>query len=240
MSAAGEDRFRDREWALDELSRFVVGEVTLHTAMLHIAGTAKALVEPVEEASITFVRGDAAWTAASTGDLAMQLDEAQYDLGRGPCVDAATGGEPVSIPDLATDQRWADYGERAVAAGAGSSLSVPFPVQKHVLAALNLYATTAHAFDDAADVELAREIAARAAVALVNAVRYDSANETADQLLKAMESRAVIEQAKGIIMGQDRCSADEAFDVLVRASQRDNRKLRDLATEIVERRSTPA
>jgi GAF domain-containing protein len=214
----------------------VVGEVSLEAAMLRIATTAKELLPPVDEASITFVRGEAAWTAASTGNLAAQLDEAQYDLGRGPCVDAATAGVIVSIPDLAIDERWVDYGRRAVAAGAGSSLSLPFPVQKHVLAALNLYAVTPHAFTDD-DVELANEVAARAAVALVNAVRYASAPDTAAQLRKAMDSRAVIEQAKGVIMGQSDCSAEEAFDVLVRASQRENRKLRDLATEIVERRA---
>jgi GAF domain-containing protein len=238
VTAADEERLGQRELELAELGRFVVGEVSLEGAMLRIASAAKVLLEPVDEASITFVRGEAAWTAASTGNLATQLDEAQYDLGRGPCVDAASGGVRVSIPDLATDERWIEYGRRAVAAGAGSSLSLPFPVQEHVLAALNLYATTAHAFGED-EVELAREIAARAAVALVNAVRYESASDTADQLRKAMESRAVIEQAKGVIMGQSRCSAEEAFDVLVRASQRENRKLRDIALEIVERRSAP-
>lgn len=239
MSIAG-DREREQDDALAELGRFIVGDAALDAAMLRIAATAKALLEPVAEASITFAgSGTSAWTVASTGELASQLDEVQYGLGRGPCIDAATAGVVVRIDDLAEDARWADYGDRAVRAGARSSVSVPFPLQEHVLAALNLYAAEPAAFDDE-HVELAEEIAARAAVAVVNAVRYESAAEAAEQLRRAMESRAVIEQAKGILMGRSNCSADEAFDMLVRASQRSNRKLRDIAQEIVDRRSFPA
>src|SRR4051812_12744988 len=73
------------------------------------------------------------------------------------------------------------------------------------------------------------------ATVIANARAYWGAKEMADQLRHAMESRATIEQAKGILISQSRVSADEAFELLVRASQRENRKLRDIATDIVER-----
>jgi AmiR/NasT family two-component response regulator len=68
-----------------------------------------------------------------------------------------------------------------------------------------------------------------------NALAYWTAHQEAANLSRAMEHRAVIEQAKGIIMASQHCGPDEAFDLLRRASQRENRKLRDLAVDLVER-----
>jgi GAF domain-containing protein len=232
VTAAG-----DLEEALEELSRFVVGEVPLDTLMAKIAEVAKQVIEPVAEASVTFTTPDeGSWTVASTGELATTLDEAQYEFGRGPCLDAASGGTPVLVSDLAGDDRWPDYGQLAAAAGAASSLSTPLPVQEHVVAALNLYSQEIAAFGDE-HLEVAEAVAGRAAVAVANAVRYQSATRLAAELEAAMRSRATIEQAKGIIMATSNCGPQAAFEVLVRASQRENRKLRDVAQELVDRHS---
>ena len=107
-----------------------------------------------------------------------------------------------------------------------------------MIAAINLYSREVNAFTDA-DMALAEEIAAVAAVAVTNATLYESAAELAAGLEQAMKSRATIEQAKGIIMATSRCPPDEAFSLLVKASQRENRKLREIAAEIVERYSRP-
>jgi AmiR/NasT family two-component response regulator len=112
-------------------------------------------------------------------------------------------------------------------------MSIPVPLQREVSAALNVYSTQAGAFDEAA-VEVASTFAAYAAVALANMHLYQAQGKVAEQLQIAMQSRAVIEQAKGILMGQRRCSASEAFDILVRLSQDTNRKLRDVAAALVE------
>jgi GAF domain-containing protein len=227
----------DKAAALEHLSRFVVGEAPLDALMQQITATAKELIDPVTDASITFTRGDdRGWTVASTGDLATKLDEAQYELAHGPCMDAASGGTVMLIEDLSTDDRYPDYGPVAAAAGVRSSLSMPFPLQNDVVAALNLYSHEIAGFTSD-DVALAQDIATRAAVALANAVRYDEVARLAEQLQEAMRSRAVIEQAKGIIMAVTRCTPDAAFDILVRGSQRENRKLREVAADIVERHS---
>jgi GAF domain-containing protein len=230
---------RGRVDVLEELGRFVVNEAPLDQFMERIAVTAVRLIDPAAEASITFMRGgERSWTVASTGGLATKLDEAQYALGHGPCLDAAAGGTAVLIRDMARDDRWPDYGPVAVGAGVRSSLSTPFPLQQHVLAALNLYACHADAFNDD-HAEVAREIASTAAVGGVNAVLYDSAAQLAAELQDAMRSRATIEQAKGIVMAQSGIDPDGAFDLLVRASQRENRKLREVAAELVQRHSRP-
>ncbi len=99
-------------------------------------------------------------------------------------------------------------------------------------AALNIYSTDRDALDDDA-VELASTIAAYAGVALANTHLYEAQGQVAAQLRTAMQSRAVIEQAKGILIGERRCSPQEAFDILVRLSQDTNRKLRDVAEALV-------
>jgi AmiR/NasT family two-component response regulator len=95
-----------------------------------------------------------------------------------------------------------------------------------------MYATRPHAFEDSS-VELAETIADYVAVAVANAHAHSKAAELAEQMRQAMQTRSVIDQAKGIIMAQNHCTADEAFAMLSRASQRSNRKLRDIAQSIV-------
>jgi GAF domain-containing protein len=218
---------------MQTLSRFVVDEAPIPDLMHRIVAVARDVLPAVADASMTFSRGhDDGWTAANTGDLATRLDEAQYALGHGPCMDAASGGETLLIRDFSAETRWPDYAPIAIEAGARSSLSVPLPVQQHVIAALNLYSCDVDAFADG-DVALAHEIAAQAAVAVVNAALYESATQLAEGLQQAMAARATIEQAKGIIIATSHCTPDEAFAVLVKQSQHENRKLRDVAAELV-------
>ena len=129
-----------------------------------------------------------------------------------------------------------EFAEAAQAHGIQSSLSLPLVAGDEGLGALNLYARTANGFppeDEALDVELA----AAAAIVFANASAYREAVQLSDQLGEAMQSRAVIEQAKGILMARSpHLSAENAFDLLRKASQRENVKLRDIAQRLVERR----
>ena len=234
----GDDLVRDVRAQLLDLARLIeTTDGPLPTLMQRIADTAKEVLPPVVEASVTFTRANSdGWTAATTGDLATHLDEVQYGLGHGPCMDAASGGQTLHVRDFNTDDRWPDYNPRALAAGARSSLSVPLPIQQHIVAALNLYADEVDAFSED-DIELAHEIAGIGAVAVTNAVLYESVAELAEQLQEAMTSRAVIEQAKGVLVATSQCSPERAFEMMVKASQRENRKLREIAAEIVRKHS---
>jgi len=113
---------------------------------------------------------------------------------------------------------------------------IGLPVHETVTGGMNIYATEPEAFDDDA-VVLAQTFAGYAAVGLANAHLYDSTATLAQQMQVAMESRAVIEQAKGIIMGDRHCSAEEAFQILSKLSQDTNRKLRDIAQALVDQAS---
>lgn len=218
-----------------ELSRVVLGSEPLPQLLERVAQLTKRLMPAGTEVSVTLVEGEQARTPAFTGRIAIELDEVQYESGAGPCLSAAEGSATVSISDTATESRsqWVSFAAAARDRGVGSTLSVGLPVQQRVIGALNLYSPDAGAFDEQA-IELIELFAAHAAVAVANAGLYDSATQLAEQLTQAMASRAVIEQAKGILMAQRHCTAEEAFDVLVVASQRANRKLRDIAAGIVE------
>ncbi|MDQ4069475.1 MAG: GAF and ANTAR domain-containing protein [Actinomycetota bacterium] len=112
---------------------------------------------------------------------------------------------------------------------------MPLPIQEDLIGALNIYARTPRAFDDA-DVRVGQVFfASYAAIAVGNADTFASTAETADHLRAAMAHRATIEQAKGILMARGGLSPDDAFNLLVKASQRENRKLRDVAQDLVER-----
>jgi GAF domain-containing protein len=223
----------DPRAAFDELARTVLGEQSLDGLLERIAELAKGVIPGAAEVSVSLVGKDRPSTVVSTGELATSLDETQYDEGFGPCLDAAMGGSVTSVPDMRIETRWPEFAKVAVERGALSSLSTPIPLQQYASAALNMYGATVGAFDDEA-VELAVSFAGYAGVALANMHLYESTRTLAEQLQTAMESRAVIEQAKGVLMGQRHCTADEAFDILVKLSQQSNRKLREVAQALVD------
>jgi GAF domain-containing protein len=224
--------------AFAHLGRIKLGETDLHGVLQIVADLARSTIPGADEVSVTLVRGKSAHTAVFTGEPAMALDELQYERGYGPCLDASASASTMSIPEMSSERRWPDWAARCVEAGVNSSLSVGLPVDEAVTGALNVYATTSHAFDDEA-VGVAQKLAGYAAVALANAHIYDATTTLAEHMKAAMESRAVIEQAKGIIMGDRRCTADEAFRILTKLSQDTNRKVRDVAAVLVARAATP-
>jgi GAF domain-containing protein len=219
--------------AFTELGRLSFENTTMEAMLQRIAELAKQVIPGVAEASVSLIENDKASTAAYTGRLALDLDETQYGRGYGPCLEAAVGEEIREITDARAETRWPHYTRIAVERGSLSSLSVPVPVREAVHGGLNLYAVEAGAFEDDAR-ELATTFASYAAVAVHNMHLYESTRELAENLDLAMRSRAVIEQAKGILMSQRRCDATEAFNLLAAASQRSNRKLRDIAQAIVD------
>jgi GAF domain-containing protein len=225
--------------AFAELGHIKLGQTSLDGVLACVADLAKRALPGAIEVSVTLVVDERAHTAAHTGDLALTLDKCQYEQGGGPCLDAARGRTTMIVRDMAGETRWPHWCERAAAVGAGSSVSIGLPVDEHVNGALNIYGGWPDAFDDEA-ILLAQKFAEYAAVALANAHLYNTTATLAEHMQAAMESRAVIEQAKGIIMGERRCTADEAFATLTKVSQDSNRKLRDVAATLVARAAAPA
>ncbi|CAA9232974.1 MAG: ANTAR domain protein with unknown sensor [uncultured Blastococcus sp.] len=219
---------------LRELSRVTLVDRTLDDVLSEITRIATGGIPGAESTSITLLKSDKAFTAAHYGDMALAADELQYARGYGPCMDAGRGGVPLRIDDVATEERWPDYVARVQAeTGVRSSLSVPLPYQGSSIGALNIYSTKPAAFATPAALEAGLETAEVVAVAIVNAESHWQMSEQTRNMRLAMESRAVIEQAKGVLMAQRHVTAEQAFEILREASQRYNRKLRDIALGIV-------
>jgi GAF domain-containing protein len=183
--------------------------------------------------SVTLIRDDRFTTAVYSNEITRRVDAWQYATAEGPCLSAATEGERFHANDLASDVRWPRFAEMAKEEGVASVLAIPFSPMGEPIGTLNIYGSTAYCFEDD-DVEIASMFAGQAAIVIANSVAYSSAQMANAQLNAALESREVIGQAKGILMERERCSADEAFGLLRGVSQRTNRKLRDVAQEIVD------
>jgi GAF domain-containing protein len=223
----------------EALATAVATERDLPQMLTDITGVARRSLPGAEATSITLIRGEDAFTAAFDGQLALDADELQYERGYGPCVDAGRAGQIFLVDDMRTEARWPDYARHAADRGVGGSLSVPLPFQGATIGALNVYSVPAHAFADD-DVERALEVAGWVAIAVGNADLSARTAQDLENLRKAMLSRAVIEQAKGILMERHKITEDQAFTVLTHASQNTNTKLRDVAAELVHSGALPA
>jgi GAF domain-containing protein len=222
----------DPQDAFAQLGQIVLGDQPLPAILEQVVRIARQVLPVPTEASITLIAGNEPSTVAFTDDTALGLDERQYDDGRGPCLDSAGSGTLVLVRDMESEQRWPKLAAAATEKGIRSSLSVPLPIQRDVTGALNFYATEPDAFSDET-VDLAQTFAGHAAVATANAHLYETTVILAQQMKQAMATRAVIEQAKGIIMRDRNCTPGEAFDALVHLSQTSHLKLRDVAQRLV-------
>jgi GAF domain-containing protein len=220
--------------ALERLGRLSLRELSMDTLLQTVAELSKSVLPGDPEASVLLLVRDQPRTVVSTGEVALALDERQYERGHGPCLHAARTGELTEIADTRTDRRWPDYVPRAVEAGILSSLSVPLAIDEdeQVSGALNIYARQPDAFDDDSR-SVATHFGPYAAVATGNLYAYQSARDMAENLQTALESRAVIDQAKGVLIERYKLTPDQAFQLLAQASMNANRKVRDIADELV-------
>jgi GAF domain-containing protein len=218
---------------LRDLSRVVLADRALEDVLTELTTIAVRGIPGAEASSITIVRDEKGYTAAYSGEMALAADELQYEEGYGPCMDAGRGNVVLRVDDMRTETRWPDYTSRVAEQGVRSSLSIPLPYQGTSIGALNNYSTRPEAFASPESLEAGLDVAQFVAVAVANATAHAQLGEQARHMRLAMDSRAVIEQAKGVLMAQRHIDADQAFDVLREASQRYNRKLRDIAVGIV-------
>jgi GAF domain-containing protein len=220
--------------ALERLGRLSLRELSMESLLQQVAELSKTVMPGNPETSVLLLVKDKPTTVVSTGQLATDLDERQYERGHGPCLHAARTGELTEIADTRTDGRWPDYTLRAAERGNLSSLSIPLPIDEdeQVSGALNIYAREPDAFDEDARAA-ATGFGPYAAIAVANMHAYESARSMADNLRVALETRAVIDQAKGILMERHKLTADQAFQVLSRVSMNSNRKVRDIADDLV-------
>jgi GAF domain-containing protein len=219
--------------ALLNLSRVNLTEgADLESLLDRVADLAVTQLEGCDMAGVTMMGVEGPTTAVFTDAVAPDIDVAQYRTGQGPCLDAFRSGKILRIDDTANDDRWPDFAAAALAHGVRSTLSLPLQVDDEPIGALNLYSRSVGTFE--ATEPVAAVFVRLAASILANAQAFWAGRALTDQLEEALLSRPAIEQAKGVLMREHGCTADEAFDILRQRSQAANRKVRDLAAEIVD------
>ena len=208
-------------------------DFSLHRVLQRIAELAVDVLPELSDVSVTLLERGRAKTVVFTASLAAFLDERQYEKGFGPCMDAAVSGDTILVDTADPASAYPDFSRIAADHGVTHVLAVGLPVPQRTVGALNLY-STAQGPIPADSVALVQAFAGYAAVAIANAALYHSAAEEARHMHEALKTRAVIEQAKGILMCTRHWTADQAFLMLTQASQRQNRKLHDVAARVVE------
>jgi GAF domain-containing protein len=203
------------------------------TEFLHQLTVLASALVPGSHCGITLRRDGQTATVAHSDGIAMRMDEIQYVRGRGPCLEAIDQATRVEVPDMSSEDRWGDYPGYALSNGIHSALSLPLTFDGHTRGALNLFATAPHAFTDA-DLARAEAFTAQAATALTIVLRHASQLVLDDELREALATRAVIDQALGILMVTRKIGAHEAFEVLRHTSQTTNRKVSTIAAELIE------
>jgi GAF domain-containing protein len=177
-------------------------------------------------------RGRLASAMACSDPLASEVDSVQYQSGDGPALHALRHARPVNIHDTATENSWPRYCRQAAALGIRSCYAVPLVHDREPVGVLVLYARRPGMFGPQ-ETRRAQKFARHAAGAVTLSLRMASCADQNDQLRSSIVSRAVIDQALGVIMATERCPQDKAFALLRSVSQNTNIKIRDLAATIV-------
>ncbi|WP_298459005.1 GAF and ANTAR domain-containing protein [uncultured Cellulomonas sp.] len=229
--AAGADPAVLRPGAM-ELLQLVMSTPGVEAYLDEVAAMAQGVSPAIAGVGVTLRRHGQVLSVATSNALAGSVDEVQYGMDTGPCLETLRTGHVVHVPEVTEESRWGGYPDHALSRGVRSSLSLPLRVGGTTVGALNVYAVQPRSFT----AELAEQLstfAAQAQVALALALRSTEQSDAVEQLHAAMQSRSVIDQALGILMARQQCTADEAFAVLRAGSQSRNRKIADIAAEII-------
>ena len=230
------DQFLDLERNVSQVAVALFAAGTVQGTLQRIVDLAELAVDGCEAAGIFLDDHGKVVTAAASSALVEIVDRLQVDAGEGPCLDASRSNSTVYAADLIDDERWPTFAPSAVAAGIRTVLAYSLSADRP--AALNLYARLPAAFGATGRAQ-GLLFATLAGLALDSAEERASEGKRSDNLVEALRTRELIGQAQGILMERERITGDQAFDVLRRASQHVNIKLREVAEALIETGESP-
>ncbi len=222
---------------LTEMALALFAPGTLEGTLERIVSLAVTAVEGCDAAGIFLAEEERVTTVAASDPLVLELDRIQIEAEEGPCLDAMSEARAVYADDLATGERWPRFASAAVESGIRSTLAIRLSARHR--SALNLYAKLPAAFG-ATDRAKGVIFATLAGIALDSAEQRAEDEKRLENLHNALSTRELIGQAQGILMERERITGEQAFDMLRRASQHLNVKIREVARTLVETGETPA
>ncbi len=218
--------------SLGHIGGALLSDTSVEVILRSVAEGTQTAVECADIVSVTMSRGKGLYTPVATGEVARKLDSVQYESKEGPCLEALSTGAVVNAVLEAKKSHWPAFVGAALAEEIRSMLSMPLQAREQRIGALNIYSRDDRTISER-DLCTATVLARQASVVLANALAFSRVAGMNDQLHEAIRTRDMIGQAKGILMERQGCDPDTAFDMLRRASQRENRKLRDVAADLV-------
>ncbi len=227
-----------QDWAGDAglervagIARQLAETDSLDETLQRIVDLAVGYIDGCDGGTLMIVRDGKVSTPATTDVDALAADQAQYVAGEGPCLSSMQQQETIVVDDIEHDDRWPAWRAEVADLGWGSMIGLRLFIARDTMGALNLYSRAKGAFDSHSQI-LAQVFASHAAVAMKAAI-------SASGLNRALASRDVIGQAKGVLMERERLSGEQAFHRLVEISNDRNVKLREIAQEIAETGELP-
>jgi GAF domain-containing protein len=218
---------------ISEAARLLEHEDDGDLVLGRLTRLAVELVPGASAAALTIEGREQSMTFAASDSRVDQLHHLQFQLAEGPAVEALRYNEPRRIDDMNADQRWPTFRRAAARARFGSCLMLPLRTDRRPSGAISLYSEDGAAFGGVSH-DLALLFAAQGGTAVHNAAIYQASQLMIDNLHTALRSRAVIEQAKGILHAELGVSPDEAFSLLTRRSHHVNRKVHAIAADLVD------
>lgn len=219
--------------SLVDLSRLLTGQQTLRDTLTRIADFAVNAIPGAEGAGLTLLEDDRPQTVVATADFVQQVDDVQYGIGEGPCLLAVATGVTQVAGSLGGESRWPRFGPRVGRLGVHSALSLPLVLQGRVMGAMNVYAHGKDAFGDRA-VRVGEAFALPAAVSVRNAQILAQSVRLAEQLQEALTSRAVIDQALGVVRARTGSSEQDAMERLRQVSRTSGLRVSVVAANLVD------
>jgi len=232
----GRTEASELEGSFSELALALFSSDSVAGTLQSIVDRASATIDGCDAAGVLVVEDGIVAPSAISSQLVVEVDAAQIESGEGPCLDASSTGKSFYAEDLLDDDRWPAFAPRAVALGIRSVLA--YPLLDGQASALNLYGRLPSAFGATGRAQ-GLLFATLARLALNSAEDRESEEKRSGHLTEALRTRELIGQAQGILIERERITADQAFDVLRRASQHLNIKLREVAERLVETGETP-
>lgn len=219
--------------AFRDYARVLLGPYDVGSLLYRLVDQAVEVLE-VDGAGVSIAQeGEALTFVAGTSASVSAIEQEQITKEASPLNQAYRVGDPVAIDDLEADERWPEYRTAALVHGLRAVAALPMPVSERRIGALGLYRTHPHAWTDA-ELETAQVLADMASGAILNASDLDESRTLASQLQQALDSRVVIEQAKGVLAERHDISPHDAFQRVRNRARRERRRVHDVAEDVVE------
>lgn len=218
--------------AFADYARTITGRYEIGDVLYRLTDQVVEIL-PVDGAGVSLGEGDQLQFVTATDERVVHVEQRQISAGQGPCHDAFTTGQQVVATDLREEHRWPDYVPLALEQGCQAVAGIPMLAADQRIGALNLYSHAPRAWNDDA-LDIAQILADMASGYIVNARVLSEAARTTQQLQHALESRIIVEQAKGILAERHGVDPATAFDFLRKHARAENTKVHDIARAIVD------